>query len=380
MRLFVILLTSVLFLCSCGNGNLQSGGRPDETAGSPYSATRFRIDNFQGFRKLTVFDPWQNSSGNELVYFLVPHDVKLPDTIPESQVVRVPVKRIVCMSTTHTAMLSALGEAAIIVGISGTGLVYDSLILEAVASGAIRDVGYESNLDKELIVSLNPDLLMAYGVEASSAEYLRKLTEMGVKVMYNADYLEEHPLARCEWIKVFGLLTGREAKADSLFRQVTAAYFSLAEEVRTVAKNQPDVLLGAPWQDVWYISPANSYMGRLISDAGGKYLFDDLSEPNSVPYAVEAVFRRATEAGIWLNPGTAESLNDIAVSDHRMTKLPVFTSGCIWNNRNRMTPSGGNDYWESAVVHPDLLLRDLVSILHPELLPDYKQLYFRRLE
>lgn len=380
MRLCVILLTSVLFLCSCGNGNRQSGGRPDETALSSYTASRFRIDNFQGFRKLTVFDPWQNSSGNELVYYLVPHDVKLPDTIPELQVVRVPVRRIVCMSTTHTAMLSALGEAAIIVGISGTGLVYDSLILDAVASGGIRDVGYESNLDKELIVSLNPDLLMAYGVEASSAEYLRKLTEMGVKVMYNADYLEEHPLARCEWIKVFGLLTGREAKADSLFRQVSTAYFSLADEVRTTAKNQPDVLLGAPWQDVWYISPANSYMGRLISDAGGKYLFDDLAERNSVPYAVEAVFRRATEADIWLNPGTAGSLNDIAIADHRMTKLPVFTSGCIWNNRNRMTGSGGNDYWEGAVVHPDLLLRDLVSILHPELLPDYKQLYFRRLE
>ena len=192
---------------------------PGQTAGlmkpaaSAYTASRFRIDDFQGFKRLTVIDPWQNSSGNELVYYLVPHNVQLPDTIPESQVIRVPVRRMVCMSTTHTAMLSALDEAGIIVGISGTGLVYDSLILDAVASGSIPDVGYESNLDKELIVSLKPDLLMAYGVGASSAEYLRKLTEMGVKVMYNADYLEEHPLARCEWIKVFGLLTGREAKS-----------------------------------------------------------------------------------------------------------------------------------------------------------------------
>jgi iron complex transport system substrate-binding protein len=221
---------------------------------------------------------------------------------------------------------------------------------------------------------------MAYGVGVSSAEYLRKLSEMGVKVMYNADYLEEHPLARCEWIKVFGILTGREEKADSLFREVAAAYSSLADMVRSAVKDKPDVLLGAPWEDVWYISPANSYTGRLISDAGGRYLFDDLTEPNSVPYSVEAVFRRATEADLWFNPGTAESLNDIAVSDHRMTRLPVFTSGSVWNNRNRMTPSGGNDYWEGAVVHPELLLRDIVSILHPELLPGYKQLYFKRLE
>ncbi len=380
MRLCVTLLTSVLFLFSCGNGNRPADSRLVKTTASAYTASRFRIDHFQGFKRLTVIDPWQNSRGNELVYYLVPHNVQLPDTISESHVIRVPVTRMVCMSTTHTAMLRALNAEGIIVGVSGTGLVYDSLILGAVASGRIHDVGYEGNLDKELIVSLKPDLLMAYGVGASSAEYLRKLSEMGVKVMYNADYLEEHPLARCEWIKVFGLLTGREAKADSLFREVSAAYFSLADEVSAAVKDRPDVLLGAPWEDVWYISPANSYIGRLISDAGGKYLFDDLTEPNSVPYAVEAVFRRATEADLWLNPGTAESLNDIAVSDHRMTKLPVFESGGIWNNRNRMTSSGGNDYWEGAVVHPDLLLRDIVSILHPELLPDYTQIYFRRLE
>ena len=380
MRLCAILLIPVIFFCSCGKGSRQAEGMQNKTAASVYSASRFRIDDFNGFRRLTVFDPWQNSKGNELVYYLVPHNMPLPDSISETQVVRIPVKRIVCMSTTHIAMLSALGEAGIIVGVSGTGLVYDSLIRAAVAGGRIPDVGYESNLDKELIVSLRPDLLMAYGVGASSAEYLRKLSEMGVKVMYNADYLEEHPLARCEWLKVFGILTGREAEADSLLREVVAAYSSLADRVRSAVKDKPDVLLGAPWEDVWYISPANSYTGRLISDAGGRYLFDDLTEPNSVPYSVEAVFRRATEADLWFNPGTAESLNDIAVSDHRMTRLPVFASGSVWNNRNRMTPSGGNDYWEGAVVHPDLLLRDIVSILHPELLPGYKQLYFKRLE
>jgi iron complex transport system substrate-binding protein len=380
MRLCVLLFISVITLSSCSNGDRRPKGRQEIPADSVCTASRFRIDDFGEFSMLTVFDPWQNSGGTELVYYLAPHNVQLPDTISESHVIRLPVNRIVCMSTTHTAMLSALGEAGIIVGVSGTGLVYDSLIRASVAGGSIPDVGYESNLDKELIVSLKPDLLMAYGVGASSAEYLHKLTEMGVKVMYNADYLEEHPLARCEWIKVFGLLTGREAQADSIFREASAAYMSLAAEVRSVVTDKPDVLLGAPWEDIWYISPGNSYTGRLIADAGGRYLFDDLSEPNSVPYAVEAVFRRATEADLWLNPGTAESLNDIAVSDHRMTKLPVFTLGNIWNNRNRVTPSGGNDYWEGAVVHPDLLLRDIVSILHPELLPDYKQLYFKRLE
>lgn len=380
MRFPGILLAVLTLLCSCGRGNRQPDIQPGDTAAYSYTASRFRIDYFKEFKRLTVIDPWQNSGGRELVYYLAPRNVELPDTIKESSVIRVPVRSIVCMSTTHLAMLSALDASGIIAGVSGTELVYDSLILEAVAGGRIRDVGYEGNLDKELIVSLRPDLLMAYGVGASSAEYLRKLAGMGVKVMYNADYLEEHPLARCEWIKVFGLLTGREAKADSLYREVSSAYLSLADEVISGVKERPDVLLGAPWEDVWYISPANSYTGRLITDAGGKYLFDDLTEANSVPYAVEAVFRRAMDADLWLNPGTAGNLNEIAVADHRMTKLPLFTAGRIWNNRKRMTPTGGNDYWESAVVRPDLLLRDIVSIIHPELVPDHKQLYYIRLE
>ena len=140
------------------------------------------------------------------------------------------------------------------------------------------------------------------------------------------------------------------------------------------------MLLGAPWEDVWYVSPANSYTGQLIEDAGGHYIFSDLSEAHSVPFSVEAVFERATEADIWINPGTAESLADIGAADHRMMRLPVYSRGGVWNNRNRMTDKGGNDYWESAVVRPDLLLRDMVSIIHPELLPDHRQYYFMRLK
>ena len=380
MRLSAILLTAILLVTSCGNGNRPTESYRKNALNETFTASRFRIDDCQGYKRLVITDPWQNSGGTELTYYLAPHNAQLPDTVPEAAVIRVPIQRIVCMSTTHTAMLRALDAADIIVGVSGTDLIYDSLILDAVSRGMIHDVGYEANLDKELVVSLKPDLLMAYSVGASSAEYLRKLEEMGVKVMYNADYLEEHPLARCEWIRVFGILTGKEARADSLFCAVTAAYLSLAEMVRDSVREHPDVLLGAPWEDVWYISPANSYIGRLISDAGGRYLFDDLSEPNSVPFSVEAVFRRATDADIWINPGTAASLSAIAVADHRMMKLPVCVAGNIWNNRNRMTPSGGNDYWESAVVHPELLLKDIVSILHPGLLPDHQQLYYRRLE
>ncbi len=373
----LIILAVTIILCSC-----RHGGSPASASGTDASssAARFELEEKHGYTILTVRDPWQNSRGTELVWYLLPHDMVIPDGIAAEQVIRVPVRRMICMSTTHLAMLRALDATDLLVGISGPDLVYDSLILDAVSRGKIVDIGYEGNLNNELIVTLRPDLLMAYGVASPSSGNTGKLSAMGVKVLYNADYLEEHPLARLEWIRLFGLLTGREAMADSLFREVSAAYRALSESVREKVRERPEVLLGAPWEDVWYVSPANSYTGRLIEDAGGHYLYSDLSEAHSVPFSVEAVFERATGADIWLNPGTAESLADIAAADHRMVRLPVYSQGGVWNNRKRMTQHGGNDYWESAVVRPDLLLKDMVSIIHPELLPEHRQYYYMKLQ
>lgn len=377
MNIRLVIMAVTILLCSC-----RHGGSPASVSGTEASssAARFELEEKHGYTILTVRDPWQNSRGTELVWYLLPHDMVIPDGIAAEHVIRVPVRRMICMSTTHLAMMRALGATDLLVGISGPDLVYDSLILDAVSRGKIVDIGYEGNLNNELIVTLRPDLLMAYGVASPSSGNTGKLSAMGVKVLYNADYLEEHPLARYEWIRLFGLLTGREAMADSLFREVSAAYRELSERVRENVRERPEVLLGAPWEDVWYVSPANSYTGRLIEDAGGHYLYSDLSEAHSVPFSVEAVFERATEADIWLNPGTAESLADIAAADHRMVRLPVYTHGGVWNNRKRMTQQGGNDYWESAVVRPDLLLKDLVSIIHPELLPEHRLYYYMRLQ
>ncbi len=373
---FVVIAVTII-LCSCRHGGDRAPG--PGIAGSN-GASRFSLDEKRGYTILTVRNPWQNSRDTEMTWCLLPHDEAIPEGFIEEQVIRIPVRRMICMSVTHIAMLRALDAADILVGISGPDLVYDSLILDAIGRGRIVDVGYEGSLNKELVVSLKPDLLMVYGVAAPSSGQTGRLPAMGVKVLYNADYLEDHPLARCEWIRLFGILTSREEMADSIFREVSIAYRELSDLVRSSVHDRPEILLGSPWEDVWYVSPANSYTGSLIEDAGGHYLFSDLVRANSVPFSVEAVFERATRADIWINPGTAESLSEIAAADHRMTRLPVYATGAVWNNRKRMTPGGGNDYWESAVVRPDLLLNDFVSIIHPDLLPQHRQYYYMRLQ
>ena len=380
MRSFVLLLLVILLFSSCNNRNSTNETSPADQAASLYHATRFRLESHDGYRKLIISDPWQDTDNQKFIYFLVPRGTALPDSVKGGIVITVPVKRMICMSTTHIAMMNALGAEEAIVGISGAGLVYNMEIRDAVKSGVIPDVGYENNLDKELIVSLKPNLLMAYGVGAASAEYLRKLSEMGITVMYNADYLEDHPLARCEWIKVFGILTGKETEADSIYNCISSNYMKLADSLNQFKDYRPKVLLGAPWEDVWYISPANSFAARLISDAGGSYLFGDLKARNSIPFSTEAVFGKAMDADVWLNPGTAECLGDITATDYRMAQLPVFKSGRVYNCNKRAIPGGGNDYWESAVVHPDILLRDLATVLHPTLMPEYSTVYYRKME
>lgn len=376
-RLALLLLAAASLLSSCGNtgdGGVGKGEDENEATG------RLIIDTCDGYIKVTVRNPWQNTSGTEHVWCLIPRDSSIPQGISEQQVIRVPVRKMVCMSTTHTAMMRALGADSLIAGISGSSLVYDSVIRQGIGSGRIRDVGYEGSLNRELIISIAPDLLMAYGVADPSSGSTARLSGLGIKVFYNADYLEEHPLARVEWIRLFGLLTGRERIADSIVRVVSASYTELASKVSESTGQRPGVLLGAPWEDVWYVSPANSYIGKLIEDAGGNYIYSDMTGANSVPLSVESVFRRAADAGIWINPGSAGSLDQITAADPRMASLPLFSKGQVWNNRKRITEAGGNDYWESAVVRPDLLLKDLVSILHPELLPGYEQLYYKRLK
>ncbi|HNX67161.1 MAG TPA: ABC transporter substrate-binding protein, partial [Bacteroidales bacterium] len=275
------------------------------------SEGRFHLTEYQTYQKLVVKDPWQGSSSVEFDYYLFPETAVVPDSLKSKTIIRVPIHRIVCMSTTHLSMICALKEDDAIVGISGKNLVYNPDLRRKLDEGVIKDVGYESNLDKELIVSLKPDILMAYGVNPASVAYMTKLNDLGIKVMFNADYLEQDPLKRAEWIKVFGALFERKKMADSIYETVCNNYNRVKDTVLAHTDNKPVVLLGGPWENVWYIAPSGTYVTRLLSDAGAEYLFADFKAEHAKPLSVEAVFVRAENAGIWLNPGAARSLEEL---------------------------------------------------------------------
>lgn len=342
-------------------------------------AERFSLVTLDSCSLLTIIDPWQGAKGQRQTWYLVEKGRKPPGTAKPESVIYTPVERIICLSTTHLAMVTALGKEDAVAGVSGAEFIYNERISTMIADGLISDVGYEAGMNSELIIKTAPDLVMMYGIGNESAAYTSKITELGIKVLFNADYLETDPLGKAEWIKLFGALFLKEEMADSIFNAVSEAY----DDVRKIAaKNSeytPSVLLGLPFRDTWYISPGNSYISKLISDAGGSYLWSDTESSLSMPYALETVFMKAQEADYWLNTGSADSGNDILAMDKRLGSITCFKNGNLYNNNKRITTQGGNDYWESGTINPHIILKDIASILHPGIFGNYEMIYYKKI-
>jgi iron complex transport system substrate-binding protein len=342
-------------------------------------ARRISIEKFSKYTKIVIINPWQGADNVNMVYYLVKRGSELSSEIELSKIIPVPVRKIVCMSTTHVAMISALGEENTIAGMSGTGFIYSAKLNSRVKQGLINDVGYEANLNKELILKIIPDLTMIYGVGSESSGSVGKIEELGIRVIYNADYLETDPLGKAEWIKLFGALYCKEEKADSIFDSEVETYNKLKSFISLNISSKPEVLLGLPFRDTWFVSPGNSFISKLITDAGGEYLWKDTKSSVSMPFGLENVYLKAMSAEYWLNIGAAKTKNEIPAADHRLGDLPCFRNGKLFNNNKRITEDGGNDFWESGAVYPHLILKDIASILHPELFPDHELFYYRKI-
>lgn len=355
--IFSLLIVFVLFGC---RHNYNSERKEIE---SNKYANGFRIENYGSLTKLSVFNPWEKARNVSFDYYLMPEDADIPDSLSGKQIIKVPVKRIICMSTSHLGFIDVLGENKSVVGVSGAGYVSNAEIIQSYKTGNIADVGYGQNLNYEIILKQRPDLVMLYGVDSDVTASAAKLEELGIPVVINAEYLEATPLGKAEWIRFFGAIYAKEAEAEKLFSEIEHDYNSLKESVRE-NKVKPKVLVGSPYKDSWWIPGGNSYLANLINDAGGDYLGKSNSSHESYVISFENALTFGNEADIWINPGLLASRQEIIAADRRFANFGVFKNGKIFNNINRINESGGNDFWESGTVFPNLILRDLISVFH----------------
>ncbi len=362
------------------NQTSNNGGRPyDESLEilKAQYAKGFSISSISNGFLIEVYNPWQGATNIKYRYAFT-DDISNDGIKGFDEVVNFPVQRVVCLSTTHIAYIDFVDQTERIVGISGSELVSNPLVRDGIEKGIIRDVGYEQSLNYELLVSLKPDVVFSYGVGAESAGYLQKLKDMKIPVVFIADYLEESPLGKAEWVKVFGAIFGMYYESERLFSEIEEQYLKVKNSVFGI-ESKPSVFINLPWKDVWYFPGSQSYMANLIEDAGGNYIFSSLTGNRSYPFSMEVAIEKGMVADVWINSGTAHTLQDIALEFPRLAIIPSFKSGRVYNNNNRTNPTGGNDFWESGVTNPHIILKDLVKIFYPERI-DHELVYYKQLQ
>lgn len=261
-----------------------------------------------------------------------------------------PFHALVCMSSSYVGFLDAIDADSTIVGVSGLAFLTERPPLAV-------EVGYDAALDYEAIVKAHPDLFLTYNIGAVEPPYLAKLRELGIRTVVLSEHVESHPLARAEYVKLFGALTGREAVADSLFNAVRDRY--LASVQPEVSKN---VLINIPYADQWFIPGGDNYMTRLIRDAGGALLGAVPGKQESSIISLETAYEYAQQADVWLHPGWCSTKEQLRGIHPLFSEFPVLGKA-VWNNTLQRTPGGGNAYWEKGPVRPDLMLEDLVKIM-----------------
>jgi iron complex transport system substrate-binding protein len=362
-RIVVLLLClGCLISCSYSPGNKKS---PGNSSGSKNAAEAagFTIVPFGNYKKLTVTDPWQKSSNNQFDYYLVEKGKEMPEELRGKQVFRTPLQNVVCLSTTHIGFLDALGELSTVSGLSGSAYLTNSEVRKGIEENRVYEVGYDRGLNYEMIVKLKPDVVFAYGVGSEINAQINKLRDLGIPVVLVGEYLEQTPLGKAAWIKFFGAFYGKEEAADAIFVKIKSCYDSIKSSV-SGEKIKPYVLTGLPFKDTWWIAGGRSNLAVLIEDAGGKFLWSENTSREAFPVSLEEVFLRAAKADFWINCGSVTKMDELLAFDARFSQLPAVKNSQVYNNNLRTSPGGGTDYWESGVVHPDLILKDLVNIFH----------------
>ena len=341
-------------------------------------AQGFTVSYHKNYKLVTINRPFP-SAKTPLHYVLVQCGTPVPNAIKADQIITIPVRSLVVFSTTHIPHLEKLKVVDRLVGVADLSLIYSPVIKEKATQRNLTEVAKGGRLNIEEIIRLNPELITTFAVGNAEADTYPKLMELGLKVALNAEYLENSPLGRAEWLKFTALFFNQEALANQEFNQIADRYEKIAQLTQKITQ-KPTVLTGLNFQGTWYVAGGKSYSAQFLRDAGANYLWQEDQSTGSIPLSFEVVFAKGRNADFWLpNASMWHSLADITASDPRYGEFAAFRKGQVFNN-NRRQGNGANDFWESGVLNPDLILADLVKIFHPELLPDHELFYFQKLQ
>jgi iron complex transport system substrate-binding protein len=344
-------------------------------------AEGFQVDYFEGYKVVTVMTPWQGAE-ESYQYVLVPKGASTPEGFADNQKIEIPVKRLITTSTTHLPHLAVLGEVNSLVGIDGIQYVNNRSVNERFKEGKLVEVGHGASIDLETILSLETDLVMTMVIDQGQYNPHPVLQKAGVPVVINGAYAEPSLLGRTEWLKFTAAFFNKEDLAEARFDSIVAqyhAYVKLTKDLPT--DKRPTVFGGTMWRGTWYMSGGKTYAAQLIKDAGGAYVWSEDGSRHTLSLDFEVVVDRAQNADVWL-PLRNEwhTLAGVVGTDERYKGFSAFQSGRVYNANALLNENGGNDFWETGLVEPHVILADLIRILHPGLLPEHPLKFYKQLK
>ena len=338
-------------------------------------AKGFEIIEDQGLKKLRIKSAYQNAD-RTFEYFIEKRNTLVPT---KKNVIQIPIQQLVVTSTTHIPMVELLDEEKSIVGFPHTQYISSKKTRALIDAGKITEIGNENSLNTEILLDLHPELVVGFSV-SSADKSLTTIQKAGIQVIYNGDWLEESPLGRAEWIRFFGVLFDKEKKADSIFKVIEKNYIDAKNTALKITK-KPSILSGAVMnKDIWNLPAGESFVAQFLKDANLDYLWKDSKGKGSLSLSFESVFDRGVTADFWIAPGYFTSKEQLLNSNQLYAQFKAFQNDQVYTPIIRKGTSGGVIYYELASTRPDLVLKDLIKITNPEVLPNYELTFFEKMK
>lgn len=380
-HLFTFILISV-FLFSCQNKKSDEVQEKSTSQNTKVDinidyATGFEVESYEDYDVLKVKNSWPNSD-QTFTYVVTKKEVDLPEDLDYTHRIDLPIERSIVSSTTHIPSLIDLNILSTLVAFPEPDYISSAEAREYINDNKILNIGQNQQLNTELTISSQADVFVGFSMNGKNKAY-DLIEKSGIPIVYNGDWVEKTPLGKAEWIKFFGVLFGKKDEALKAFESVERSYNEM-KLLAQKAKNKPTILSGSLYRDVWYLPGGESWQAMFFDDANTNYIYADNDETGSLSLSFESVLNKAQDADLWISPGSFTSYDKMTEQNPHYKKFKAFQNKEIYGIAGKKGETGGVIYYELAPNRPDLVLKDLIKICHPELIEEHEFVFFQALK
>lgn len=376
-KIHIILFLSVALLFSCKKEkfNTIKNDIKTDTIVLKY-ATGFKVIKHLDFTEVKVNSAWPGAD-KEYVYVVAKNKTTIPKSLHYDAFIKDSIQSIVATATAHIPQLELLNIEQKLVGFPTTDYISSPKTRALVDQGKVTDLGVDVAVNLEKLIALKPDLYIGFTVDGTN-KTIDKIEKFNIPVVLNGGWAEEHPLGKVEWLKFTGALTNNLALSEKVFDSIEQNYLD-AKKIALTATSKPSILCGSTFKDIWNMPKGESWAAKFLSDANANYLWKDTKGTGSLKLNIETVLEKAQHADFWIIPSLASTKEELLSRNIHYQQFDAFKKSNVYL-ANKKGPTGGLIFYELAPSKPDIILKDLIKIIHPELLPEHELFFYSKIK